>query len=62
MERWMQKHTGRYSVIAAEAEDGIIVGCVSMNLFSDRMVHAGTADLSVYIRREFRGVVSEPNF
>lgn len=51
---WFNKHTDRYKVIVADL-DGEVVGWASLNQYNSRQAYDGVADLSVYIKREFRG-------
>jgi L-amino acid N-acyltransferase YncA len=51
---WFSKHQGRYKVLVAETE-GMIVGWGSLNLYNNRCVYDGVADLSLYIARDYRG-------
>lgn len=51
---WFAKHTGRYRVFVAE-NDGEVVGWASLHPYSQRCAYAGVGELSVYIRRDFRG-------
>jgi len=52
---WYSRHTKRYKVIVADL-DGNVVGWASLNQYNSRQAYDGVADLSVYIKREFRGV------
>jgi L-amino acid N-acyltransferase YncA len=52
---WFSRHTDRFKVIVAEL-DGKVVGWASLNQYNSRQAYDGVADLSVYIKREFRGV------
>lgn len=54
MREWLNNHTGRFSVIVAEQDDEVI-GWASLNPYSNRCAYAGVADLSIYIRRDYRG-------
>lgn len=51
---WLNKHTGRYKVSVAEF-DGKVIGWASLNQYNSREAYKGVADLSVYIKREYRG-------
>jgi phosphinothricin acetyltransferase len=51
---WFERHGPRHPVIVAEA-DGAVVGWSSLNEFNPRPAYRFVADLSVYIRREWRG-------
>lgn len=52
--QWFGEHQGRHTVLVAEA-DRQIAGWASLNPYSHRCAYKGVADLSIYIRREFRG-------
>ena len=54
MINWFEQHKGRYKVLAAE-QNGEVIGWASLNQYSNRCAYNGVADLSVYIRRDFRG-------
>lgn len=54
MRDWLNKHTDRYKVIVAEL-DGKVIGWASLNQYNSREAYRGVADLSVYIKREYRG-------
>lgn len=51
---WFERHGPRHPVIVAEA-GGAVVGWSSLNEFNPRPAYRFVADLSVYIRREWRG-------
>jgi L-amino acid N-acyltransferase YncA len=53
IERWWAEHGPRYAIVAATFA-GQIVGWASLNRFSARDAHAGIADLSVYVDRQWR--------
>ncbi len=48
---WLSAHDTRHPVIVAE-EHGAVVGWASLSAYSDRPAYAGTAEVSLYIRRE----------
>lgn len=54
MSNWFNNHTARYKVIVAKLNDKVI-GYASLNSYNPREAYTGVADLSVYIKREFRG-------
>ncbi|MCH6265892.1 MULTISPECIES: arsinothricin resistance N-acetyltransferase ArsN1 family A [Neobacillus] len=54
MREWFNNHTGRFAVIVVEQDDEV-VGWASLNPYSNRCAYAGVADLSIYIRRDYRG-------
>jgi L-amino acid N-acyltransferase YncA len=51
---WFNAHGGRYSVLLAET-DGIVLGWASLSRWSDRKAYDGTAELSLYVDKSFRG-------
>lgn len=53
MGRWFEAHDERYAVLAACAADEV-VGWASLNSYSHRCAYDGVADLSIYIRRDWR--------
>ncbi|MEH7097929.1 arsinothricin resistance N-acetyltransferase ArsN1 family A [Neobacillus vireti] len=54
MTEWFNIHNGRFAVIVIET-NGEIVGWTSLNPYSNRCAYVGVADLSIYIRRDYRG-------
>jgi phosphinothricin acetyltransferase len=52
--RWFGEHEGRYAVVVAEEGDAI-VGWASLNRYSHRCAYDGVADVSIYVRRNWRG-------
>jgi L-amino acid N-acyltransferase YncA len=54
MTEWFNNHNERFAVIVIENNDEI-VGWASLNPYSNRCAYAGVADLSIYIRRDYRG-------
>ncbi|QFT88170.1 Putative phosphinothricin acetyltransferase YwnH [Bacillus sp. THAF10] len=54
MLEWLTKRSGRYTVLVAELDQRVI-GWASLNPYSHRCAYDGVADLSVYIKREYRG-------
>ncbi|WP_289139899.1 arsinothricin resistance N-acetyltransferase ArsN1 family A [uncultured Brevibacillus sp.] len=52
--KWFDEHQGRYAVLVAVLEGGII-GWASLNRYSNRSAYDGVADLSIYIDRSYRG-------
>jgi L-amino acid N-acyltransferase YncA len=51
---WFDRHKDRYQVLVAEL-DGYVVGWASLNEYNSREAYRGVADLSIYIKREYRG-------
>lgn len=54
MMAWYQGHSGRYAVLAAE-EAGSVIGWADIHPYSHRCAYSGVAELSVYVRRDWRG-------
>lgn len=55
MRNWFENdHNDRYIVIVAEYNEEII-GWASLNSYSSRSAYDGVADLSIYIKRSYRG-------
>ncbi|NWQ43294.1 N-acetyltransferase family protein [Bacillus sp. EB106-08-02-XG196] len=54
MTEWFNNHNERFAVLVIEDNDEI-VGWASLNAYSNRSAYAGVADLSIYIRRDYRG-------
>ena len=54
MKNWLEQHQGRYKVLVAEC-NGVVIGWASLNQYSNRCAYNGVADLSIYIRRDYRG-------
>ncbi|MFB6469061.1 arsinothricin resistance N-acetyltransferase ArsN1 family A [Cytobacillus sp. Hz8] len=55
MQNWFEiNHNQRYAVIVAE-DDHEVVGWASLNRYSNRCAYDGVAELSIYIKRSFRG-------
>lgn len=54
MREWFNNHSERFAAIIVEKEKEVI-GWASLNPYSNRSAYAGVADLSIYIRRDFRG-------
>jgi L-amino acid N-acyltransferase YncA len=54
MEDWFQNRQGRYTVLVAEDESGV-VGWASINPYNSRCAYRGVGDLSIYIHRDHRG-------
>ena len=52
---WFSHHVGRYPVIVAEA-GGDVVGWASLSPWSDRLAYEDTAENSLYVRADLRGL------
>jgi len=53
-EDWFDKHTGKYTIIVV-VEDNIIAGWAALSSWSERRAYSNTADVAVYIKKEFHG-------
>jgi L-amino acid N-acyltransferase len=51
---WFENHGPNYPVFVAE-EDGIVSGWASLSKWSERRAYSGTAEISLYVKEEFRG-------
>ena len=51
---WFAHHGPKYPVFVAEL-DGVIVGWASLSKWSDRCAYSDTAEISLYVKEEFRG-------
>jgi L-amino acid N-acyltransferase YncA len=51
---WFQSHHPKYPILIAQ-QGNLIVGWASLSRWSDRCAYSGTAEASIYVRREFRG-------
>jgi L-amino acid N-acyltransferase len=50
---WFSEHNGKFNVIVCEI-DGKIAGWASLSRWNERPAYSGTAENSVYVRKEFR--------
>lgn len=53
-EIWFNKHGGKYPIIVAEV-DGQIAGYCSLSPFIEKEAYRNTAEISIYISKEFQG-------
>lgn len=51
---WFNEHNHKYPILIAE-EDNIVVGWTSLSMWSGRCAYADTAEISVYIKDDYRG-------
>jgi len=51
---WFANHQPKHPILVAE-QDGLIVGWASLSKWSDRCAYSGTAEVSLYVRKEYRG-------
>ncbi|PFR99047.1 arsinothricin resistance N-acetyltransferase ArsN1 family A [Bacillus cereus] len=52
--KWLLQRDERYAVIVLEKDDQV-VGWASINPYSHRCAYRGVGELSIYIKREYRG-------
>ena len=55
MRLWLEKHSGDYPAVVCVSE-GKIVGYASLNKYSPKKAYAATAEVSVYIESDSRGM------
>jgi L-amino acid N-acyltransferase YncA len=53
-ETWFATHDSRHPVLIAD-EDGLIVAWTSLSQWSDRFAYSATAEISLYVKEEYRG-------
>lgn len=53
--KWFYKHSGKYPIIVAENENGVI-GWVSLSRWSDRCAYDNTAEISIYIDKDNQSI------
>jgi phosphinothricin acetyltransferase len=51
---WLTSHDRMHPVLVTELE-GVVIGWASLSEWSSRCAYAGTAEISLYIKEEFRG-------
>jgi L-amino acid N-acyltransferase YncA len=51
---WLAGHDQMHPVLVAEV-DGVVIGWASLSQWSTRAAYAATAEISLYIKEEFRG-------
>lgn len=51
---WFANHKPRHPILVAE-QDGTVVGWASLSKWSDRCAYSDTAEVSLYVRKEYRG-------
>jgi L-amino acid N-acyltransferase YncA len=51
---WFDSHGPQYPILLAES-NGVVVGWASLSKWSDRCAYSGTAEVSLYVKQEFRG-------
>ena len=53
-ESWFANHDAVHPILVAE-QDSIIVGWASLSEWSDRCAYSDTAEISLYVKEEYRG-------
>ena len=53
-EKWFANHDASHPVLIAE-QDGLIVAWASLSQWSDRCAYSATAEISLYVKEEYRG-------
>jgi L-amino acid N-acyltransferase YncA len=53
-ETWLSIHDARHPVLVAE-QDSLILAWASLSQWSDRCAYSDTAEISLYVREEYRG-------
>ena len=51
---WFNSHGPKHPIVVAEL-DGVVVGWASLSEWSQRCAYADTAEISLYVKEEFRG-------
>lgn len=51
---WLARHDRMHPVLVAEL-DGVVIGWASLSEWSSRCAYTATAEISLYIKEEFRG-------
>jgi L-amino acid N-acyltransferase YncA len=54
MTKWYENHQGRYRTFVTE-NNGEVIGWASLHPYSQRSAYAGVGEISIYIRRDWRG-------
>ncbi len=52
--QWFKTHDEKHPVLIAE-RNGVLYGWASLTKWSDRCAYDGTAEVSVYVHKDFRG-------
>lgn len=53
-EKWFAEHEARHPVLITE-QDGLLVAWASLSQWSDRCAYSATAEISLYVREDYRG-------
>jgi phosphinothricin acetyltransferase len=51
---WFDSHGPRYPILVAES-NGVVIGWACLSQWSDRCGYSGAAEISLFVRQEFRG-------
>ncbi|UCB43906.1 MAG: N-acetyltransferase [Dehalococcoidales bacterium] len=51
---WLDSHDSMHPVLMAE-QDGAVIGWASLSEWSSRFAYVATAEISLYVKEEFRG-------
>jgi L-amino acid N-acyltransferase YncA len=51
---WFSDHGSKYPILVAE-QNALVVGWASLSKWSDRCAYSDTAEVSLYVREEYRG-------
>ncbi len=52
--KWFNSHDAHHPILVAE-QDTMIVGWASLSKWSDRCAYSGTAEVSLYVKHDYRG-------
>ncbi len=52
--KWFNSHDSDHPILVAE-QDRVIVGWASLSKWSDRCAYSGTAEVSLYVKYDYRG-------
>jgi len=52
--KWFNSHDSQHPVLVAE-QDSVVVGWASLSKWSDRCAYSSTAEVSLYVKHDYRG-------
>jgi L-amino acid N-acyltransferase len=55
MKTWFKKHDQKHPLIVAEL-NGLVIGWASLSEWSDRCAYSETAEISLYVKKEYQGI------